>query len=364
MKFEIDGYGIENLFSTLHQKKVKIFNLSKNSPNHASFETLDKDEKKVKRYIANFKVKQTLSKAKRLPKFLLANIGIVIGVFLGSIFGIFASNHTWQIIVYGTKELKPEEIISVLKSNGVSKGKINTQTSEEIEEILLNNYDRIAQVSVIREGTAIIINLSEKLVYNEKEFQPILAKNNGIIKEINVITGTVNVKIGDYVNVGDVLVLPFNINADGEKISVKPMAQIEAEMFVVGKCEIAKEETILARTGRTKRAYKYKIFKFDLFWGKHKNSFADFEFDVYNESISGLVPLTRDVYTYYELAPKQIVHDFEAEKQNLMEKSLNLARKEMPIGEIISENTSVSIVEDKMFAISTLVVLGNINDSN
>ena len=59
----------------------------------------------------------------------------------------------------------------------------------------MNNYDRIAQVSVIREGTAIIINLSEKLVYTEVEFQPIIAKYSGIIKDIKVITGTINVNV-------------------------------------------------------------------------------------------------------------------------------------------------------------------------
>ena len=48
-------------------------------------------------------------------------------------------------------------------------------------------------------------------------------KYSGIIKEINIITGTTNVKVGDYVNVGDVLVLPFNINANGEKVyDLKP----------------------------------------------------------------------------------------------------------------------------------------------
>ena len=177
MKIDLTGYNIDNLLKILYTKKVTLFNVVRNEHNKVSFEILDKDFKKVKRYIANFKVQQTLSKVKQIPKFLLANLGVILGCFVGILFYLFASNYTWQIQVYGTKDLTKSEIISVLKENGIKKGKINHQTSEEIEEILLNRYDRIAQVSVIREGTAIIINLSEKLVYVESEFEPIKAKS-------------------------------------------------------------------------------------------------------------------------------------------------------------------------------------------
>ena len=45
------------------------------------------------------------------------------------------SRFTWQIQIFGTKDLQTSEIISVLSENGIKKGKINTQTSEEIEEV-------------------------------------------------------------------------------------------------------------------------------------------------------------------------------------------------------------------------------------
>lgn len=360
MKFDLTGYNIDNLLKTLYLKKITLFNVKKVERNQVSFEILDKDYKKVKRHIANFKIKQTMTKFKQLPRFVLANLGVVIGVFIGILFGLFASNYTWQILVYGTEELTKEDILCVLNENGVKKGKINTQTSEEIEEILLNHYDRIAQVSVIREGTAIIINLSEKLVYQEIEFQPIRAKHNGIIKEINLITGTTNVKVGDYVNVGDVLVLPFNVNANGEKVSVKPLAEIKAEIYVVAKCEMKKFENILIRTGRSKKVYKYKLKNLNLFYGKSKNSFALFEMSVYNENISDLVPLNREVCVYYELAHQTIERNFDKEEQSLIERTKEQAYQDLPAGEIVNETSKTHIVDDVMYAISTITVLGYI----
>ena len=362
MKFEIVGYNIDNLVKTLHRKKVKILDFEIKDKNKATFCVLDKDEKKVKRYIKNFKTRTTLSKLKQIPKFFLANIGVVIGVFIGCIVSVFLSAYTWQIQVFGNENLSKKDIIEVLKENNVQTGKINLQTNEQIEEILLNKYDRIAQVSVIKQGTAIVINISEKLVYNETEFKPLVANYSGIVTSVNVVTGIPNVKVGDYVNKGDVLVLPFNINSNGEKVSVKPLAEISAQMFIVAKTELNKTEQVLTRTGNSSYEYRYKFFNFNLFSGKNKNSFANFETEVYNENVSDLLPFSRDVYKFYELKLETITHDFENEKEKLIEKSQNQARLNMPSGELINEETTTSIVGDKLYACTTLTILGTIND--
>ena len=71
MKIELDGYDIDNLLKTLHFKKITLLNIQRIERKKVSFEIMDKDYKLVKRYIANFKVKQTLSKFKQIPQILL-----------------------------------------------------------------------------------------------------------------------------------------------------------------------------------------------------------------------------------------------------------------------------------------------------
>lgn len=362
MKYELFGYNTEQLIKTLHSRKISLFNVQSDEPNKITFEVLDKDEKKVKRFIANFKIKQTLTGVKKIPKMILTNVGLIVGVFIGTIVSIFLSNFTWDIEVFGTKNLSTNEILNVLSTNGIRKGKINLTSTEDIENILLNEYDRIAQVSVIKMGTSIIVNLSEKLVYVEQKFDPITAKFNGVVTSLNIITGTCNVKVGDYVNIGDPLVLPFNINSNGERISVNPMAEIIGEIFVVSKCEMKKFDKRLVRTGETQTTYSYKLGNLNLFSGRAKNSFAIFEFDVYNERVSNLIPFSRDVYKYYELKTISVEHDFEKEKDNLVEMSAKMAYESLPVGEIMSESTDVTIVNDVMFACTTIKILGKIND--
>lgn len=358
MKFELEGYNVDNLIKILYLKKIPLYNLNRKSHKEISFEILDKHEKKVKRYIYNFKVKKTLSKFKQMPKLLLANLGLILGCFVGVLFFLISSIYTWQIQVFGASDIPVSNIIEVLKNNGVRKGKINLQTAPEIENILLNHYDMLAQVSVIKRGTAIIINVSEKLVYDTGEFTPLTAKYNGIIKEIDIITGTNNVKVGEYVQAGDILVLPFNVNADGTKIPVEPKAEIKAEIFHVTKTEMPKTEIVLVRSGKTKVEYRYKFKSINIFSGKFKNSFALFEVVMYNENISDILPLNRDCFIYYELVESEITHDFEAEKQEFIDENLRLSRTNMPVGEVLNESTKTQVVDNTMFCITTIDILG------
>ncbi len=359
MKFDLVGYDGENLLKTLHLKRVAIYNVNILDKSHITFEAEDKFENKIKRYIKNFKANKTKNFFRRFPKFVLLNLGVVLGVFFGTIFFMFASNFTWKITVYGTKELSTNDIIEVLSQNGIKTGKINLQSSEEIETILQNNYDRIAQVSVIRKGTHIIINLSEKLVYEKGEFQPIVAKHSGIISKINVITGTVNVKIGDFVNVGDILVLPFNLDFNNEQIPVNPIAEIYAKMYIVNVKKVAKEETVLVRSGSTKIEYEYFLFNKKIYSGRAKNKFALYECEERFEFLFSLVPMKRKVITYYELCPQIIFHDFSREKDGIIQSAVDEAYNELPEAiEFLDESVESEIIEGSLFVFVNLTING------
>ncbi len=363
MKYDLKGYNIDNLLKTLYNKKIVLMNVERPSHDQVKFEIPDKFCKKAQKYITNFKAQKTANIIKRLPKILVANLGLVIALFVGAIFYFFAGNYVWQIRVFGVKDLNVADIVQVLKQNGVQTGKINVKSGQEIQTILLEHYDRLAQVSVVKKGTTIIINLSEKLVYELEEYQPIKANFNGIITSLDVVTGSLNVKIGDYVNKGDILVLPFNLDKSGNKISVKPMAEIQAKMFVVGASKLTKQDTVLTRTGKKQLTYEYYIFNHRIFCGKNKNSFALFENVSYNENVSSLVPLKRKVTCFYELAPTQIEHDFEAEKQSLVEKSQQEAQAKLPQNyELLDQQVKTEIVADTMYAYTIITIQGQIND--
>ena len=169
--------------------------------------------------------------------------------------------------------------------------------------------------------------------------------------------------MGDYVNAGDVLVLPFNLDANGNKISVKPLAEIKAKMFVVGSSSISRVEKVFKQTGKFITTYKYSLFNFNIYSGKNKNSFAIYETKVYNETVSDLIPFKRQKVVFYELSSTEITHNFEKEKEDLEQKSYANAQKLLPINyKLIEEKTISTIVEDVMYATTTFTINGIINN--
>ena len=110
------------------------------------------------------------------------------------------------------------------------------------------------------------------------------------------------------------------------------MAEIKADIFIVAKCQLNSTEQVLVRTGNSSIEYHYKLFNFNIFSGKNKNSFALFETNVYNESVGRLLPFTREVVTYYELKYVAVEHNIEEEKQDLIEKSKQQAYENLPLG--------------------------------
>lgn len=360
MKYELNGYNIDELIKTLHRKHFQIFNIVRRDVKNVEFEVSDSDAKKVKKYLLNFKVKQkATSIANRLRNFLYLNIGLLIACLVGVCFFAFSSSYIWQIKIYGNENLTQKEILRVLKNNGVSKGAKNLKSQKQIEDILLNNYNKLAQVSVSKVGTTILINISEKLIYEEVKYANLTAKHAGIVSSINVITGTSNVKVGDYVNVGDVLVLPFNFDSNGNKIFVQPIAEIKGEIYSITRTETPKHDKILIRSGRVLKSSKYYLKNKFLFENKSKKMFDIFETVVYNEDINRLIPLRRERVLCYELCEKVIEHDFDKEKQDIVKKCQDIAHDNRPFGDIVHEQTATMIVDNTLIVTTILTILGD-----
>ena len=107
MKFELTGYNIDTLLQTLYNKKILLRNINRIAYNKVVFDVDDKFEKKVKRYIANYKVEKTKSFFKRIPAMLLVNLGVIIGGLLfGVAFGFIGSCPGTCVGAMGSGELK------------------------------------------------------------------------------------------------------------------------------------------------------------------------------------------------------------------------------------------------------------------
>ncbi|MBQ3502323.1 MAG: sporulation protein YqfD, partial [Clostridia bacterium] len=270
---------------------------------------------------------------------------------------IFSTYFTWNIRVYGAEGELNAEVVSVLKQNNIAVGKRLPNNTSVIENILLEQLPNIAQVSCIKRGTTLIINISKKLVYTPESYEPIRAKFNGVVSNFSLVSGTMAVSLGDFVSKGDILVYPFILDKEGKQVSVNPIAEVRARAYVVGSSKLNATSTELARTGRTYTTSCMQLLNKKLFSKKLPKPFALYETNVYNQYISSVLPIVKTTITYYELDYVVVNYDIMAETARIEQESVDLAYKNLPSNsEIIDQQTTSLIVNDCLYSTTTLTI--------
>lgn len=191
-------------------------------------------------------------------------LGIIIPVIVFIIFIYICNFYVFNYEILGINLIEKNEIIRVLKSNGVSgvllKNSINTKKIES--EIL--SLSKVSLVSVIIRGNTLVVNIKEK-VYNEEyedknNFSPLVSTADGIITELTIIQGTPLVKVGQMVKCGQELVAPYVKDTSGNILDVKPMADIKADVFYNTITELS--ENFITYKDTSNCTYKTEMYAF------------------------------------------------------------------------------------------------------
>ena len=158
-----------------------------------------------------------------LPVF-LRKYGKRYGLWLGAVFAaiiIYMSGRVvWDIRIEGNETISDSQIENVLLECGFSRGKlISDFNADKTEAYALLKCDKLAWISVNMKGTVAYVEVREKIPIDDtkKPTKPanIVAAHSGKIIEIIAYDGLCEVKAGDEVKKGDLLIS----GAYGEKNS-------------------------------------------------------------------------------------------------------------------------------------------------
>ena len=117
----------------------------------------------------------------------------------------------WNIDIEGNEKIKDDEILQILKEEGIEVGKLKSKIERDsiISDIRLKRED-IAWIGIKFKGTNAIVEIVEAKekpeILDESQVCNIVAKESAVISKIVVQNGTARVNVGDTVNVGDLLV--------------------------------------------------------------------------------------------------------------------------------------------------------------
>lgn len=360
----VSGVNLDKLYTKL-SNKIPVHNLKRINHKVLKMKIDYEDYIHNRDLFKNYEVeKQNLTGPKFFKSFFKKNLVFFVCIPICIMLFLFSTCFVWQIKIYGVNEDIKTDIVKILNKNNVKSGRFFVNDTEDLEQSILNQVDKIAQLSIIKRGSTIIVNASEKLTYLQTSFDPILATNSGIVTQINVFVGTPTVKIGDFVREGDTLVLPYVADANGNRINVCPLAEIYAQAYFNAYASVKRNQLELVKTGQIAKEYTYSMFGKKLFSSPTKNHFDYFNQVVYNSYIfkGSCLPVVCTTYEYQELALQEVAHDLEAEKQPLIDKvkaeALSKAKSDI---EILNDDMQCEIKGDLLYASYTVTCLLQIN---
>ena len=285
LKVSVEGYYIERLINICRNQKITIWNIKKKEDIKIYFNIGINDFKKVakiaKKTQSKIKIEQKrgfpfiLHRYKKRKIFLVFLLILIILITL-------SSNFVWNVEITeeNGKELAniAQDIEKAGLKTGVLKSKIDSK--EIINKIRLERND-IAWMGIELKGTNAIVKLvkaeEKPEIVDENEYCNIVSNKEGVITKINAGSGTANVRVGDVVKKGDILI---NGWMEGKYTGVRYVhakGEIEAKVWYTKSKTVPLNTTERQETGNIEEQYAIKINNFKINLSKRVSKFENYD---------------------------------------------------------------------------------------
>ncbi|MEG1500148.1 MAG: sporulation protein YqfD, partial [Clostridia bacterium] len=206
-------------------------------------------------------------------------------------------------------------------------------------------------------------NIKEKLACDEIEnlskFSNAVSNFEGVIRKINLISGTLAVKVGDTIKEGDVLVFPYYVAANGEKVKINPLATFEIDSWVTGVVNHFENRMENVKTGK-KILNQYLCLNNKIVYSKTStNSFDQFIKETSTQNFSNflILPFKIRKEIIFETVTKEICEPFETYKNQIYAKAKEIAFKKLDKSAIIKNERTETSFEKGFITVAHIIEL-------
>ena len=333
LKISVKGYYIERFINICKNNKITIWNLKRKNSIELNLNVRIKEFKEICKIAKKTGCKIKIKNKKGIPfllhKYKKRKIFFILLILLVLIIGL-SSCFVWNVEIkeengYELENIREDIEKAGLKS-GVFKGKINTK--EIINKIRLERKD-IAWMGIELKGTNAIVKLvksDEKPdIINEDEYCNIISDKEGIITKISVQNGTANVKVGDTVKKGDILV---NGWMEGKFTGIRyvhSLAEIEAKVWYTESIKIPYKVTETRYTGNEEEKYGIKFNNFQINFTKKYSKFKIYD----TIETENKIKLFSDFYLPISIVKTTYKEQEKVEKTYTVEEAKNIGIKQL-----------------------------------
>ena len=275
LRISIEGYYIERFINICKNNKIGIWNLKRDKEINLKFNVGIRDFKEICKIAKKVRCKIKIERKKGLP--FLINRYKKRKIFLGFLLIIviligISSNFVWNIEIQAEENQEFENIYQDLENSGLKTCKLKStiDTKEIVNQVRLNRED-VAWMGIELKGTNAIVKLvkaeEKPEIIDEEDYCNIVSDKEGIITKINAQSGTANVKVGDTIKQGDILI---NGWMEGKYTGIRYVhakGEIEAKVWHTKHKKILYNTTERRETGNVEEKYQIKFnnFKINLY---------------------------------------------------------------------------------------------------
>lgn len=319
VRIVIDGYFTERFINICIGNDILLWDIRRLGETRVTAKIMPGDFHKIRTAARKTKSTVKITEKKGIPFILFRyrkrKIAIV-GVFIFLFMLMFFSSHVMGIDITGNERVESEKIISSLKDFGIyTCAPLKSIDRKQVQNKMMTRFDDISWIGINIRGSRVYIEIKERLETKEGVALDVpcdlIAKESGIIDELNVRQGQSLVKRREFVEKGDLLVSGA---VDSMKSGIRYVHSF-GEIYAITERNSSKdyllEFTEKVDTGRKKTKYSIGMLgkKLNLFI-KKEPGYKVYEKIVENSEYSILKNIFPSVYvekiTYNEQIEKKV----------------------------------------------------------
>lgn len=341
IRVQIVGLNLSRLIERLIKENVFIENLTTKKKS-ITFTIYEKDLQKLK-YVCNIEHKKFVvikrngrfDFIKKIPYYFGAIVAIIISIcYMLSYNGII---YKVNLCYESSFEYDLSNVKRVMNDNNIISGmRKNKITSSEIEKIILQECNDISGCSAKFTGGVLDICVYPAVKKYEKNLSDITSKYDAVIVSAEAYVGKLQVKPGDIVKHGDVLIK----NSDGAK------GEIQGKVYFIGSLLFNENQKEYQKTGQKITKSYLMVFNKYLTKSKRITEFSSYfeekcDFFINNS----FLPIKKQVVTYYETVVVDKFVSFSEVEEDIKKQAYSNAKEKLPSG-VVEDNVTYSIVRD------------------
>lgn len=373
LRISVEGYYIERFINICKTNKIMVWNLKRNQDIQLYLNVRISEFKELCKIAKRTRCKIKIKHKKGLPfllhKYKKRKIFLILLIFVIFLIGL-SSNFVWNVDITEENGQELGNIMQDIEKAGLKTGtlKAKVNTKEIINKIRLQRKD-IAWMGIELKGTNAVVKLvkaDEKPdIIDENEYCSIVSDKAGVITKVNAQNGTANVKVGDTVKEGDILI---NGWMEGKFTGIRYVhskGEIEAKVWHTKHKKILYNTTQTQETGNIENKYAIKINNFEINFLKKLSKFKIYD----TIETENKFKLFSDFYLPISIVKTTYKEQEEIQKQYNLEEAKNIGIEELQKeldneiedkDKIVNKNINTYEQEDGVDVYVTYEVLENI----